>query len=174
MTLRSGYIHEDADENPDNGKFAFSPNAGQHLATHRCPHLATNPSYLDGNPNAFTLDTDKTTTQFSQELMYRTNLDGPTQLTVGALYWDEEVDNDTYSMTLQASGSHCAWNSVTGQTFEEIGLFDARPDLTGTSCYGYSERAVAPLARGGFNYTDGNDLQRYPGVHAGCGDPRRP
>ena len=148
LTFRSGYIKEDAVESADNGKFAFSPDPASISPL-------TGGGYLDGNPNAFTVDTDKTTTQFSQELMYRTNLDGPTQLTVGALYWNEEVDNDTYSVTLQSSGSHCAWSSVTGQTFEELGLFDTRPDLAGTSCYGYAERAVAPRARGGVNYTDG-------------------
>ncbi len=157
LTFRTGYIKEDAVESADNGKFAFSPDPASISPL-------TGGGYLDGNPNAFTVDTDKTTTQFSQELMYRTNLDGPTQLTIGALYWNEEVDNDTYSVTLQASGSHCAWSSVTGQTFEELGLFDTRPDLAGTSCYGYAERAVAPLARGGFNYTDGqpyNGIQGY-------------
>jgi outer membrane receptor protein involved in Fe transport len=155
LTFRSGYINEDAEESADNGKFAFSPEPGS-------VSPLTGAAYLDGNPNAFTVDTDKTTSQFSQELMYRTNFDGPTQLTVGALYWNEEVDNDTYSVTLQGSGSHCAWSSITGQTFEELGLFDARPDLVGTSCYGYSERAVAPLARGGFNFTDG---QAYNGIN---------
>jgi hypothetical protein len=156
MTLRSGFIQEDADEAADNGKYAFTPDPASISPL-------TGGNYLDGNPNAFTVDTDKTTTQVSQELMYRTNFDGPTQLTVGALYWDEEVDNDTYSVTLQGSGSHCAWSSVTGQTFEELGLFDTRPDLAGTSCYGYSERAVAPLARGGFNFTDGNPYNGIQG-----------
>jgi outer membrane receptor protein involved in Fe transport len=155
MTFRSGYIHEAADESADNGKFAFSPDAATISPPTGAPYLDSNPAYLDANPNAFTVDTDKTTTQFSQELMYRTNLEGPAQLTVGALYWSEEVDNDTYSMTLQGSGSHCAWGSISGLTFEEIGLTAARPDLADTTCYGYSERAVAPLARGGFNYTDG-------------------
>lgn len=156
LTFRSGYIHEAADESADMGKFAFSPDPASISPL-------TGGSYLDGNPNAFTVDTDKTTTQFSQELMYRTNFDGPTQLTIGALYWNEEVDNDTYSMTLQASGSHCAWSSITGQSFEQLGLFDARPDMTGTSCYGYSERAVSPLARGGFNFTSGEPFNGISG-----------
>jgi outer membrane receptor protein involved in Fe transport len=164
MTLRSGYIKEDADEAADFGKFAFSPDPASISPL-------TGGGYLDGNPNAFTVDTDKTTTQISQELMYRTNFDGPTQLTVGALYWDEEVDNDTYSLTLQGSGSHCAWSSVTGQTFEELGLFDTRPDLAGTACYGYSERAVAPLARGGFNFTSG---EQYNGISQYVQDAESP
>jgi outer membrane receptor protein involved in Fe transport len=140
LTLRSGYIHEDAEESADNGKFAFSPEPGSISPL-------TGAAYLDGNPNAFTVDTDKTTTQFSQELMYRTNFDGPAQLTLGALYWNEKVDNDTYSMTLQASGSHCAWNSVNGLPFDIV--------AAGDGCFGYAERAVAPLARGGFNFSSG-------------------
>jgi outer membrane receptor protein involved in Fe transport len=158
MTLRSGYIQEDADESADNGKYAFTPDPASISPL-------TGGDYLDGNPNAFTVDTDKTTTQFSQELMYRTNFDGPTQVTVGALYWNEEVDNDTYSMTLQGSGSHCAWLSGSGLSFDENDMFmnPPRPDLVGTSCYGYSERAVAPLARGGFNYTDGNPYNGIQG-----------
>ena len=162
LTSRTGYIHEDASEIADNGKFAVSPNASTISPPTGSPYLDTNPAYLDANPNSFTVDTDKTTSQLSQELQYRTNFDGPAQITVGALYWHEDVENDTYSTTLQASGSHCAWSSITGQSFEQLGLFDARPDMTGTSCYGYSERAIAPLALGGFNYTDGTT---YNGIN---------
>ncbi len=164
LTSRTGYIHEAADEWSDNGKFAARPNAATISPPTGGPYLATNPAYLDANPNSFTVDTDKTTTQLSQELMYRTNFEGPAQLTLGALYWNEKVENDTYSLTLQGSGSHCAWSSATGQTFDDIGLLDGNPNYVGTSCYGYSERAVAPLARGGFNFTDGttyNGIQGY-------------
>lgn len=37
-------------------------------------------------------NTDQTTRQFSQELRLVTNLDGPVQYTLGALYWEEERD----------------------------------------------------------------------------------
>lgn len=37
-------------------------------------------------------DTDATTRQFSQELRFTTNFDGPVQFTGGVLYWEEERD----------------------------------------------------------------------------------
>ena len=149
LSSRTGYIHEDALETADNGKFAFptDPDTISPL---------TGDPYLNGNPNAFLLTTDKLTTQFSQEIMFRTDLDGPVQGTVGALYWKENVGNQSDSLTVQASGNHCAWSSGTGLTFDDLGL--AAP---GTGCYGYTERAVAPLLRGGFNFSDGTP---YDGV----------
>ncbi len=143
ITSRTGYIHEDADEEADNGKFAFRPDPASFSPLTGAP-------YSNGGVNAFLLTTDKLTRQFSQELLFRTNYDGPVQGTLGALYWEEDVGNSSDSLTIQASGSHCAWSSLTGLTFEELFGLEA-----GTGCYGYTERAVAPLIRGGFNFGDG-------------------
>ena len=92
--------------------------------------------------------------------MFRTNLDGPARRAPSAaLYWKENVGNSSDSLTVQASGSHCAWSSATGQTFDDLGFV-----APGTGCYGYTERAVAPLLRGGFNFGDGtpyNGIDQY-------------
>ncbi|MCL4720457.1 MAG: TonB-dependent receptor [Gammaproteobacteria bacterium] len=149
VSSRTGYIDEDADENADNGKYAFAPDPATVSPLTGAP-------YLDGNPNAFTVATEKTTTQFSQELSLRTSFDGPWNGIIGGLYWKEDVKTPTESLTLQASGSHCAWASGTGQTFDDLALV-----APGTGCYGYSERATAPLVRGGFNFGNG---ETYGGI----------
>ncbi|MDH5276034.1 MAG: TonB-dependent receptor plug domain-containing protein, partial [Gammaproteobacteria bacterium] len=149
ITSRTGYIHEDANEEGDNGKFGFTPDPASISPLTGAP-------YNNGSVNMFLLTTDKLTTQFSQELMYRTNLDGPLQLTAGGLYWQEDVGNSSDSLTIQASGSHCAWASATGLTFDDFGFV-----APGTGCYGYTERAAAPLMRGGFNFADGTP---YDGI----------
>ncbi|MBN8280592.1 MAG: TonB-dependent receptor [Gammaproteobacteria bacterium] len=150
LSSHTGYIHEDAFEAADNGKFAFKAETFSPL---------TGPEYSNGAVNAFLLTTDKLTTQLSQELMLRTNLEGAWQGTLGALYWKENVGNVSNSLTVQGSGSHCAWSSGSGQDFGDLGLVDPQ-----TACYGYTERAVAPLMRGGFNFTDGspyNGIDQY-------------
>ncbi len=152
LSSHTGYIHEDSKEDADNGKFGFAPAPGSISPL-------TGASYTDGGVNAFILDTDKLTTQFSQEIMFRTNYDGPLQATIGGLYWQEDVGNASNSLTVQGSGSHCAWASATGITFDDLGFVEP-----GTGCYGYSERAVAPLIRGGFNFGDGtpyNGIGQY-------------
>ncbi len=149
ISSHTGYIHERADENADNGKFGFAPKPGSFSPI-------TGSDYLDGGVNAYILDTEKLTTQFSQELMFRTKFDGPLQATVGGLFWKENVGNDSFSMTIQGSGSHCAWSSVTGATFDDLEFV-----APGTGCYGYTERAVAPLIRGGFNFANGD---KYNGI----------
>lgn len=149
LSSRTGYIHEDAFEEADNGKYAFLPDPSTISPLTGAP-------YNNGNVNAFLLTTDKLTTQFSQELMFRTNYDGPVQATLGGLYWQENVGNVSDSLTIQASGNHCAWSSASGLTFDDFGFVEP-----GTGCYGYTERAVAPLIRGGFNYGDGTS---YDGI----------
>jgi outer membrane receptor protein involved in Fe transport len=134
VTSRTGWLKEDAEERLDTGRFGF----------------AVDEPYIDGSVNMFSSDTDKTTDQISQELLIRTSLDGPVQLTAGGLYWQEKVAQQSDSFTGQASGSHCSWSSA----------FNAPVDLSGsgtdTACYGYTERALAPLVAGGFNYGDGS------------------
>ncbi len=149
LSAHTGYIHEQSKEDADNGKFGFAP-APDSISP------LTGAAYTDGGVNAFILNTDKLTTQFSQEIMFRTNYDGPLQATLGALYWQEDVGNASNSLTVQGSGSHCAWSSLSGITFDQLGFVEP-----GTGCYGYTERAVAPLIRGGFNFGDGTP---YDGI----------
>jgi outer membrane receptor protein involved in Fe transport len=145
VTSRTGWLEEDAEERLDSGRFGFAIDA----------------PYVDGNVNIFSSDTDKTTTQFSQELLIRTSLDGPMQVTAGALYWREDVEQQSNSFTGQASGSHCSWSSA----------FNAPVDLSGsgadTACYGYTERPLIPLVAGGFNYGDGS-------LYEGIAEYRKP
>jgi len=154
LSSHTGYVHEDVFEAADNAKFGFTPDPATISPLTGAP-------YKNGTVNMFLLTTDKLTTQFSQELMFRTTLDGPFQATLGALYWREDVGNSSDSLTVQASGSHCAWSSVTGWAFDDIELGFVAP---GTGCYGYTERAAAPLMRGGFNFADGtpyNGIAQY-------------
>lgn len=143
LTSHTGYLHEQATEGSDDGKFAFVPDPATFSPL-------TGSNYLDGGVNAWILNTDKLTTQLSQELMFRSKFDGPVQVTLGGLYWKENVGNTGNDLTIQASGSHCAWASATGVTFDDLAFVEP-----GTGCYGYTERAVAPLMRGGFNFGDG-------------------
>ena len=155
FSSHTGYIHEQADEEADNGKFGYTPEPGSLSPLTGAP-------YSNGNVNAFLLTTEKLTTQFNQELMFRTNYEGPLQATLGGLFWKEDVDNASDSLTIQGSGSHCAWSSATGETFDTLGFV-----APGTGCYGYTERAVAPLLRGGFNFGDGsayNGIGQYKEV----------
>jgi len=147
LSSHTGFIEEDAFEEADNGKFAFPTDPATISPLTGAP-------YSNGAVNAFLLTTDKTTNQFSQEFMLQTSLDGPLQGTIGALYWREDVDNTSNSLTIQGSGSHCAWSSATGDTFGDLLFVDPQ-----TACYGYTERAVAPLLRGGFNFGDGSLYQ---------------
>lgn len=149
LSSHTGYIHEDANEEADNGKYGFAPDPASISPLTGAP-------YRNGGVNAFLLTTEKLTTQFSQELMFRTNYDGPVQATLGGLYWQEDVGNVSDSLTIQASGNHCAWSSLSGLTFDDFGFVEP-----GTGCYGYTERAVAPLVRGGFNFGDGTP---YAGI----------
>jgi len=154
LSSHTGYVHEDVLEAADNAKFGFTPDPATVSPLTGAP-------YKNGAVNTFLLTTDKLTTQFSQELMFRTNLEGPLQATVGALYWREDVGNLSDSLTIQASGSHCAWSSATGVNFDDFELGFVAP---GTGCYGYTERAAAPLIRGGFNFADGtpyNGIAQY-------------
>jgi outer membrane receptor protein involved in Fe transport len=47
---------------------------------------------------------------------------------LGSQYWNEDVDNDSKSITAQASGSHCFWNSSAGFVIPGV-----------TNCPGYTE-----------------------------------
>ncbi len=130
FTSWTGYLHDESSEQQDAGKFAF-PAAGP---------------LLDGNVNAQPFNNEKLTTQFSQEFRFETNFDGAVNMTLGALYWKENIGNDSRSLTIQASGSHCTWTSAGGAVI---------PLVPGFSCPGYTETAAAPFLAG-FAFADGS------------------
>jgi outer membrane receptor protein involved in Fe transport len=120
FTLLAGYLHDDNTEKQDTNAFGvFDP---------------TSP-FLDSNVNSFAFNNEKVTEQTSFELRYATNYEGPVNVTVGGLYWEEDVDNDSNSITAQASGSHCMWSSP-GGVLNPLGLPDG--------CTGYTETAYSP------------------------------
>jgi len=124
--LWAGYLRDDNTETQDTNFFGvFDP---------------TSP-FLDANPNSFSFDNEKVTEQRSFELRFSSDLDGPADLTVGALYWREEVENDSRSITAQGSGSHCFWEGLSGDLFPA-----AIANLLGNeaTCSGYTETPIAP------------------------------
>ncbi len=121
FTVKSltGLTRDDNVEQQDSNAFAFlSPGAG---------------AFLDGNVNSFGFNNAKITEQFSQDIFVTTSFDGPVNGMLGGLYWREKVANSSSSITGQASGSHCFWNSVTGAPF-----------LIPNGCTGYTETPLAP------------------------------
>jgi outer membrane receptor protein involved in Fe transport len=58
---------------------------------------------LNCAPAVQEIDFDNRTELFSQELRYATNFEGPLNFTVGALYWNEDVDQDESSLTISNS-----------------------------------------------------------------------
>ncbi len=121
FTSLTGYTDDENTETQDTNAFAFLDDAAG--------------PFLDGNVNSFSFDNDKTTEQFSQDFRFTTTLDGPINGTVGGLYWHEDVKNDSKSITAQASGTHCFWNSLTGLL---------NPVLADDGCTGYTETPYAP------------------------------
>jgi outer membrane receptor protein involved in Fe transport len=121
ITSLTGFTTDENSETQDINAFAFlDESAGP---------------YLDGNPNSFSFNNDKETQQISQDLRFTTSFEGPVNGTIGALYWNEDVDNDSKSVTAEASGSHCFWNSGTG------GL---NPINIDDGCTAYTEAPVGP------------------------------
>jgi outer membrane receptor protein involved in Fe transport len=107
--------------------------------------------FLDGNVNSFTSANRKLTKQFSQELRFSTTFDGPVNGTLGGLYWSEKVDNGAFSVTGQASGSHCMWQSSTG-LLNPIGIEDG--------CTGFTSTPVAPFLQAGAVYRGASPADR--------------
>lgn len=117
----NGYTREDNIEQQDSGAFGFrSAAAGE---------------FIDGNVNSFSFNNAKITEQISTDLYVTTSFDGPVNGTLGGLYWLEKVDNRSRSITTQASGSHCFWNSALG-LLNPIGIDDG--------CTGYTDTPYAP------------------------------
>jgi outer membrane receptor protein involved in Fe transport len=133
----TGFTHDDNIETQDTNAFAFlSSDAG---------------AYLDGGVNTFSFNNSKVTEQFSQELRVATNFDGPLNATVGGLYWTEDVDNDANSITTQASGSHCFWDSQSG-TLNPVGAANG--------CTGYTATPVAPYQNAAAPYRTTSPVDR--------------
>ena len=115
----TGYTRDENTEQQDTNVFAFrSPDAGP---------------YLNGGVNSFSFNNDKLTEQISFDTNFVTRFDGPFNGIIGALYWEENVDNRSRSITGQGSGSHCFWNSVNGELFE-----------IDNACTGYTETPISP------------------------------
>lgn len=110
-----GYLRDQNDETQDTNAFGI-PSTNQ---------------FRDGNVNTFSFNNEKKTEQFSFELRYATDFEGPLNLALGGQFWHEDVDNDSKSITAQASGSHCFWSSPAGIA------------IPGTdTCTGYTETSV--------------------------------
>ena len=123
FTSLTGFTDDDNSETQDSNAYGV-PGPGPTLVS---------------NVNTFSFDNSKTTQQFSQDLRFSTTLDGPVNGTIGGLYWTEEVDNTSVSITAQGSGTHCFWNSVTGQ----LNPVDATD-----GCTGYTDTPIAPYQAG--------------------------
>lgn len=142
ITSLTGYTHDENDESVDFSRFAVN-----------------NPSspFRDDWANLFQSNTSKMTRQFQQELRYATNFDGPVNATVGATYWEEDVTNHSKSLTMQANGSYCFYNSVTGTPFPGFG------DAPG--CPGYTELPIQQfVGPGGIQFADPNETAVFTGV----------
>ncbi|TDJ48518.1 MAG: hypothetical protein E2O52_00580 [Gammaproteobacteria bacterium] len=122
VTSLSGFTRDDNTETQDTNSFGLpDENAGV---------------FLDGNVNTFAFNNEKTTTQFSQDLRITTSFDGPVNGSLGALYWNEDVENGSKSITTQASGTHCIWSSANG-ILNIVGANDG--------CTGFTATPVAPF-----------------------------
>ncbi len=119
FTSLTGFTSDDNTEKQDANAYAF-PGPGP---------------FLDGNVNSFGFNNAKKTEQLSQEIRFISDLDGPVNVTMGALFWKEDVQNRSSSITAEASGSHCMWIS-------DANLLN--PFNIPDGCTGYTETAVAP------------------------------
>ena len=120
FTLYAGYLQDENSERQDTNSFG----------------IPADNIYRDGNVNTFSFNNDKETEQINLELRYATTYDGPVNVAVGGVYWREEVDNNSRSITGQASGSHCVWTTLGGSNQ----IIPIAPN----SCPGYTETIIAP------------------------------
>jgi len=90
--------------------------------------------YRDANVNSFSFNNEKVTEQINLEIRYATDFEGPLNAAVGATIWQEDVDNDSTSITGQVSGSHCFWNS-------DLNFI---VPVNNEACPGYTEALQAP------------------------------
>ncbi|MDJ0928078.1 MAG: TonB-dependent receptor [Gammaproteobacteria bacterium] len=130
----AGYLKDENTESQDTNAFG----------------IPANNIFLDGNVNSFSFDNDKETEQFSLQLRWATDFEGPINAAIGGNYWKEEVDNRSSSIPGQGSGSHCFWNSGSG--------FISLPPPTG--CYGYTETVLAPYQNAAAPFRPPNPADR--------------
>jgi outer membrane receptor protein involved in Fe transport len=147
----TGYTYDKSTESLDQGKFGVpDPNS----------------IYRDSNVNTFLFDNDKKTTQFSQELRYRTEFDGPLNITLGGLTWQENVKNKSNSNPLQSAGSYCFFLGNVGLP---VGVLAPAP-----GCPGWTEIPVQQFVTGvrpndeRIRFADTND------PYLGIGEYRQP
>ena len=69
--------------------------------------------FLDCSPAKQEIDFDNETRLFSQEFRFSSDLDGPFNYTVGALYWKETVDQDEDSRTISTAIFRSSSNPAT-------------------------------------------------------------
>jgi len=117
----AGYLNDDNVETQDSNSFG----------------VPSSNAFRDANVNAFSFNNEKETEQINLELRYSTSFDGPVNFAVGATVWQEEVDNNSRSITVQASGSHCSWSSFPPPGFISAGLENSCPGYTETLAAGY-------------------------------------
>jgi outer membrane receptor protein involved in Fe transport len=89
------------------------------------------------------------TKQFSQEIRFASNLDGPVQVTLGGQYWNEEVKQQQKSITALAIGVFCAAGEIDGESV----CLGENPPITSTPVRSIISDAIA--LRG-----DGNPVNR--------------
>lgn len=143
LTWSVGYTHDDNDELIDFSRYAF---------------LDSDSPFLDGNVNTFQSSNSKFTRQFTQELRYATNFDGPVNMTLGFTYWEEDVANKSRSLTMQSNGSFCFYNVNTLD--DAPGSFPFNP-----ACPGYSELAIQQfVGPGGVTFADPSETAVYNGI----------
>ncbi len=121
FTFWAGYLLDENSETQDSNAFG----------------VPADNIYLDGNVNSFSFNNDKETEQINLEIRYATAFDGPINAAVGAVVWQENVDNDSRSITSQVSGSHCFWNSS----------INFIVPVNNEACPGYTEALNAPYLR---------------------------
>jgi outer membrane receptor protein involved in Fe transport len=129
-----GYLRDDNTETQDTNAFG----------------IPSDSIFGDDNVNTFSFDNDKVTEQTSLEIRYRTDIEGPLNMVVGAQYWNEDVQNDSRSITAQGSGSHCTWQSSTGDTFP----------LTDDYCPGYTETPILPYQNAAYGFRKPSPVNR--------------
>lgn len=118
ITAWAGYLRDDNTETQDTNTFG----------------VPADNIYGDGNVNSFSFNNEKLTEQTNLEIRYQSLFDGPVNVALGAQSWEEDVENFSSSVTGQASGSHCFWDSTTGFPLGGPPSF----------CPGYTETPVAP------------------------------
>jgi iron complex outermembrane receptor protein len=84
------------------------------------------------------------TKQFSQEMRFASNLDGPVQVSLGGQYWHEEVKQQQKSITILATGLFCAAAVIDGKPV----CVGENPPITSTPVRSVISEAIALRGEG--------------------------